>query len=318
MSAFQNNHTTMRVYVTERCNANCKSCFNAMSRSNAEMSTNDFSMLCDYLKENGITFLKIMGGEPTVHNDFEKIIEIAQNHFTGLSLFTNGINRRIKNIHFRDTDSVVFNFLFSKLLSEETLYLENGGKRNLEIQIHSDTDEVELVKSIINIARIDKDRIHISLTLDCTSNIFLEKNVIVKKLQYIENFLSNNNYTFGYDHRMPLCYLYKTGLHPSADGMCNFSNSGLIGADFKLRFCNQHNKKIIPLYENNRFIPWEIVKNHLYESYYELQAKSLNKICSNCIFYGKGCNGGCWISNDNITYEDIIKNTEFPLQKHKC
>ena len=206
MSAFQNNHTTMRVYVTERCNANCKSCFNAMSRSNAEMSTNDFSMLCDYLKENGITFLKIMGGEPTVHNDFEKIIEIAQNHFTGLSLFTNGINRRIKNIHFRDTDSVVFNFLFSKLLSEETLYLENGGKRNLEIQIHSDTDEVELVKSIINIARIDKDRIHISLTLDCTSNIFLEKNVIVKKLQYIENFLSNNNYTFGYDHRMPLCY----------------------------------------------------------------------------------------------------------------
>ena len=32
----------MRVYVTENCNAKCSSCFNANSRSNAEMSPDVF------------------------------------------------------------------------------------------------------------------------------------------------------------------------------------------------------------------------------------------------------------------------------------
>lgn len=306
---------SMRVYVTERCNANCKSCFNAMSRTNAEMPVDAFLRLCKYLKENGITFLKIMGGEPTIHNDFEKIVEIAQEYFSGLSLFTNGINKRIKKVSFRETDSVVFNFSFNKLLNEESLYLGNGGRRSLEIQIHSDTDEIELTKRIIDIAKIDRERIHISLTLDCTSNIFLEKQTIVKKLRYIEQQLFDNDFKFGYDHRMPLCYLYKTGLHPSGDGICSFPNSGLIGADLKLRFCNQHNEKILNLVDDGRFLPWTIVKNHLRKRYFELQAESLNKICSECIFYGEGCNGGCWIANDKISYDDIINNTDFPLRK---
>lgn len=309
-------HSAIRVYVTERCNANCKSCFNAMSRTNAEMSIENFSELCKYLKENGITYLKIMGGEPTVHKDFEKIIDCAQRFFDGISLFTNGINDRIANVKFRDSDSVIFNFSFNKLLNEERFHFENGGKRNLEIQLHHDTDEIEFANRILDIANLNRDKIHITLTLDCTSNIFLEKMEIVKKLQYIENRLITGEYCFGYDHRMPLCYLYNTGLHPSSDGMCNFFNSGLIDSDMKLRFCNQHSGKILNLVQNGKFVPWVIVRNHLYKFYCELQASALNKVCLNCIFYNNNCNGGCWVANEKISREDILRNIDFPLQNN--
>lgn len=309
-----NNHTTMRVYITEKCNAKCKTCFNASSRSESEMTLSDFNRLCQYLSENGITTLKIMGGEPTIHNEFEKIVSSAQEYFETISIFTNGLNNRIKNIKLRDNDSIVFNFSFNKTLNENNLFFENGGKRNLEIQVHKETDEKALLNRILEIASINKEKTHISLTLDCTSNIFIEKPYIIPKLRYIEDGLTKREFSFGYDHKMPACYLYNTGLHPSSLGMCNFHSSGLIGADLKLRFCNQYSEKILEIYQNDRFLPWNIVRNHLLNAYYKLQVKALDKICSNCIFFGSKCNGGCWISNDRITRKDIISNSDFPTK----
>ena len=130
------NIESIRVYVTERCNANCPSCINAMSRTKSEMSVENFTLLCKYLSSNGVVHLKMMGGEPTVHNDFEKLVEIAQNHFSGMTIFTNGINNRIGNIKLRDDDSVTYNFLFNKTISKENLFLKNGGRRNFQVQVH--------------------------------------------------------------------------------------------------------------------------------------------------------------------------------------
>lgn len=78
---------TFRVYVTEKCNANCPSCFNAKSRTSKEMSLEEFEKLCEYLSSNGIKHLKIMGGEPTVHKDFEELVKISQKYFREITIF---------------------------------------------------------------------------------------------------------------------------------------------------------------------------------------------------------------------------------------
>ena len=71
---------TMRILVTENCNAKCSHCFNAAYRSNKEIDLTTYSRLCDFLASNKIQRVKIMGGEPTVHSSFEEIIAISQAH----------------------------------------------------------------------------------------------------------------------------------------------------------------------------------------------------------------------------------------------
>lgn len=306
-------HKAMRVYVTERCNAKCPNCFNAKSRSNNEMSIEIFSELCEYLKSNGVMLLKIMGGEPTIHNDFATIVKIAQVNFEQIVIFSNGTTDAIKDIKLRENDVIVYNFTFNKVFSKEKMHFEIGGKRSFEVQVKKTTDEKELVKRILE---LDKENsVRISLTLDCTSNIFAEKSIVLPKLKYIEAELLENKITFSYDHMIPLCYLYKTGLHVSNSCKCSLLTAGLISADLSLKFCNQHSSTLISLKQNDNFIPWNIVENYLTKSFYEIRAKALEKYCLNCIFFNKKCNGGCWIPKDTISKEDVLNNTSFPLKR---
>lgn len=307
-------HKAMRVYVTERCNAKCPNCFNAKSRSDKEMPLEDFKDLCQYLKSNGFNFLKIMGGEPTIHADFVKIIEIAQNNFNGIVIFSNGITDSIKDIQLRENDSVVYNFTFDKFFSKEKMYFENGGKRTFEVQVKTTIDEKELVKRIKELVK--DANVRISLTLDCMANIFTEKQVVLPKLKYIENELMAANLTFNYDHMIPLCYLYKTGLHVSRNSsMCTTRTAGLISSDLFFKFCNQHSASLVSLKQDGKFIPWSIVENHMQKVFYELRAKALNDYCLNCVYFNKKCNGGCWIPKDIISKKDILNNTSFPVKR---
>lgn len=41
--------TSFRVLLTEKCNANCKNCFNKSSRALCDMNINDFKQICQDL-----------------------------------------------------------------------------------------------------------------------------------------------------------------------------------------------------------------------------------------------------------------------------
>ena len=305
--------TSIRVYVTERCNANCPSCVNANARGASEMPADKFKQLCEYLSKNGIKYLKIMGGETTIHNDFETLIGIAQEHFPEITIFTNGINERIKNIKLREKDCVTYNFLFNQTLSERNLFLENGGSRALQVQVLKDCDESALANRIVELAKIDEEKVGVLLSFDCKSNIFKDKDILVKKLSHIENVLIHNNIHIQYDHKIPSCFLFGENLHVNNDGMCTVDIAGVIDSDLTLRYCNQNPDKILPLYGSDGFVEWDILLNHLYKCYYSLRARSLDKICSECRLFNRNCNGGCWITKDNIKREDIVSNTKlFP------
>lgn len=309
-----NKRNTMRIYITERCNANCANCFNSKFRSDSDMSVRNFERLSEYLCSSNIEKIKIMGGEPTFHENFEEIVTIAQTYFTHVGIFTNGLVDKFKNLELRDTDSIIYNFRFAEKFSTELFHLEKKGTRLLEVQVTKESVVEDLITKLEKFLKLDENRIHFNITLDCTSNIFLEKDVLVPKLLDLQNYFSKHNQTLTFDHKLPLCFLYGTGIHVNNYGMCKIFSSGVIDANLNLRFCLQNSRELMPILYNDSFIPWKLIENKLEREYLNLRISALDKICSSCVFYSEKCNGGCWISKDFISKEDIIKNTNFPIR----
>lgn len=310
------NLTKMRVYVTENCNAKCPSCFNSNSRSHAEILPDVFEELCDYLCKNGITNLKIMGGEPTVHKEFLQIIEIAKKFFHKIAIFTNALNENIQKVVLREHDSIVYNFNFASGFSEEKFVLQQPGYRALEVQVRANTDEKILLQKLLTILELGKGRLTTSFTLDCTSNILQSKSTLSQKLRFLTESFRNNNLFYDFDHTLPLCFLYKAGVNVGkSDGLCHFKDCGLIDASLNLRFCNQYPDRLICLKQNGQFIPWSIVKNRLWLKFFHNQIAVLSKACKDCIFYGSKCNGGCWMGKDLMSGNDVYEYSGFPITR---
>ena len=308
----------MRIYITENCNAKCSNCFNANSRSNNEISLPDFIDLCAYLAANGITQVKIMGGEPTVHKCFPEIISTAQKFFNRVTIFTNGIFAdKLNLLHLRANDAIVYNFNFSKAYKKETLLLSQPGYRSLEVQIKSTTNTEVLKHELLKVFNLKEDRTFgISFTLDCTSNILKEKAILIPKIMELCNFATEQNFPFSFDHAMPFCFLYNSGLKIGDNCFCKLYDTGLIDAALNLRMCNQFSSKLIKIKTREGFVPWQIICNYIKLAYYENQVRCLNKICLNCIYYDKVCNGGCWIGKDEIATNDILHYSGFPVKKN--
>lgn len=116
------------------------------------------------------------------------------------------------------------------------------------------------------------------------------------------------------DHRIPLCFLYNSNIIvPTSNfSICSLECSSLIDASYNLRFCNQSNKTLLNIFDNNEIIPFQLIENALTKEFYTRQLDNLNKICSSCVFYSTKCNGGCFINNNEISKASIISSTEFP------
>lgn len=305
---------SIRVLLTEQCNANCAFCINKTTRGSSLMDVPRFKHMCDYFKRNHITGIKIMGGEPTTHPHCIEMLEMAQQSFQKVSLFTNAINDTILQFKPRKNDGINYNFSFYKTLSKKKLLLDYPGYRALEIIIHKDTDEKNILKSILSLTRGETKRFSILLTLNCTEDIFAHRNILVYKIEKIFSTCKEAGLQTSFDHSIPICFIYGTKIPIFRKGaFCDLSCAGLIDADFNLCFCNQHPQKLINLFnEQGEILPIQILENHLKYIHFQNQITALNKICLNCIFFDRMCNGGCFITNRTITINSILQNTALP------
>ncbi len=102
------------VLITNYCNQNCSFCFanELMTKGKTkEISIKNYIRLLDCFDKNGIKNICLMGGEPTLHSEFKKIIEISIKRGFRIELFTNANlsddienylienSRRISTIH---------------------------------------------------------------------------------------------------------------------------------------------------------------------------------------------------------------------------
>lgn len=288
----------IRILLTEQCNANCASCFNKNIRNGLHMDMDEYRQLIDYLSVNGISFLKIMGGEPTVR------VRLAQDKFMRMSVFTNALNERIKNIKLRQADLIIYNYSFiDQAFDLDKMLLDEPGYRILEVQISSGTDIDDLTASLGYLFRqITDDRVKISLTLDCMEDIYARRDLIIGKWNLIADFiLKELHKLFVFDHSVPWCFFENTDMKIRHEmRQCNIHCAGLITADLWLQHCNQYQKKEIRIKTENGFIPYEQLLQSLRQMNTEKIQINKNKACSKCVNFLVKCNGGCFIHKSFI------------------
>ena len=311
----RNELSSMRIYMSEACNANCNYCFNKTIRKDSHMDRSKALLLFDYLHINGIKSLKIMGGEPTIHPNFKELYKEAQLRFNNVALFTNALNDMVLNITPRKDDSVIYNFVFinDNFLYDKLLPQNNSGfPRVFEIVIDHSTnmdalkDKIDMVADKCN--QLGVLSFCFQLTINCMVNIFAYRDSINNKMKSLLIFLLNKypkHYSF--DHTVPLCFWDDEVISfMESNGIdyfkktCRGKDFGLIDANLNLLHCNQYPVVLTSMIKNGHFISFDRVMDLLKESNEGKKERNFYKMCSTCKYFPKQCTGGCMIHKDFI------------------
>lgn len=291
---------SFRILLSENCNAHCPNCFNRSSRSQAEININDLRDICNCLVDMGVEKLKIMGGEPTTHSEFELCYNETQKYFKKTVLFTNVINDKILNISPRETDIIDYNFNFISIKTNVKKFLLNKlGYRAFEIQVTNKTDVNFIIKKLDALKLLFNGRtIYIFLTLDCTSNIFLQKQILLEKWNYLVSYLSSDTiFEWHIDHIIPKCFYEGVDFLTNIPSQtCRVACAGLIDANLNMRYCNQYNNIICQFSQFKKMSMND--KIQCYTDFYHKKL-SLSADCSECKNYLVDCNGGCFMHKYN-------------------
>lgn len=305
---------SIRVLITDRCNADCPNCINKKIRSGVKfMDIKRFKMLVHYFHDNEVVGIRLMGGEPTIHPYFGEMVTLAQSLFLRVTVFTNGLSRNLLDFSPRECDGVNYNLRFAQLFADDILMKDKSGTRTFSVVIYAGMNVEDILQKIGYINSI-MDGFKVSLTFDCTANIFKYRRLLLDKFDRIYGYCQSKDIETVIDHSLPICFLYKSNVPTyKSFSLCTNDCSGLIDADCNLHFCNQVSDIPFPLFSGEKLKPYKLIENQLFLAYCEKQIVALKKICGECPFYNGLCNGGCYIQNQNITRDDIIKNTELPI-----
>ncbi|MBF0498878.1 MAG: SynChlorMet cassette radical SAM/SPASM protein ScmF [Candidatus Riflebacteria bacterium] len=87
---------TLYFYLTEGCNLACRHCWLAPKRDTTEHSSPTlpvdlFELAISEAKPLGLSSIKLTGGEPLLHPEFSRLIEIARREQLSLMIETNGL-----------------------------------------------------------------------------------------------------------------------------------------------------------------------------------------------------------------------------------
>ena len=89
------------IMITSKCNLHCDYCFarDTFSSSDTEISLEMFEKLTRFITNSGEYHIGLIGGEPLLHSQFDKVVDIAMKYTDpgNIILFTNGLllNREI-------------------------------------------------------------------------------------------------------------------------------------------------------------------------------------------------------------------------------
>ncbi len=95
--------TSVDVFITSRCNLRCVHCFsNSGEEKVNELSAKELESVFDQLEKVGIFEVRINGGEPLLHSEIDRIIEVLKDKKFRKVIITNGIllnEEKIERLH---------------------------------------------------------------------------------------------------------------------------------------------------------------------------------------------------------------------------
>jgi len=211
----------LRVCITYRCNAACEVCYakGMLEEFPKDMSLNDFVYLITWAKKQGWRKIMFLGGEPTVHPQFQEILDICYNQNMAINLSTNALfdDRILQGLKPPWIEEIVFDYLegqipspsYKKQFFHNLEYLRKEGiTLVLSGVIDGETDRWE---EIVDIASRFKLSIRWSLMLPGYSGdlsnqrVFSNPEVFGMQLLHILKTCEEKN-IFGFVYRpVPIC-----------------------------------------------------------------------------------------------------------------
>lgn len=91
--------TSVDVYITSQCNRRCTYCFltSDFLDSRAQMGIDTYGQILSWSRRYGIGEITLLGGEPSLHPDFAKMVSMAHDEGMQVRIVTNG-NRRFRRM----------------------------------------------------------------------------------------------------------------------------------------------------------------------------------------------------------------------------
>ena len=136
------------IALLNRCNLRCPYCFanDYIENEGEDITVDTFSELLDFVAPD--PSLGIIGGEPLLHKDFDKIMSIAQDdfRFNRITVFTNGIfidkhlsaliNRKTTVLINVNSKGDIGKDNFERLDNNISALMQAGIKANIDIGIN--------------------------------------------------------------------------------------------------------------------------------------------------------------------------------------
>lgn len=168
----------LRVSITDYCNLHCFFCSNEGMKKDRRNSTNmdvdDFAYLLNVLANNGLKHISLTGGDPTLHPELERIVDIINEanikrsffHTNGIELDKNLIMDQLYSftkiaVSIHATDFVTWRKItkgtkeqYDKLTNNLSLLAQEGYGKRIEIKhvpMHGINDADEMIKGTLDL-----------------------------------------------------------------------------------------------------------------------------------------------------------------------
>ncbi len=167
--SFKRKHTYLRISLTERCNLRCTYCMPAegiplLPKSHI-MTYDEIYTVAKTFVDNGVTKIRLTGGEPLIRKDIPVILEKLASLPVEIGITTNGITidrhiETLKKYHIRNINvsldtlsEVKFNEItrrnqFQKVYQNMLLLIENGFNVKINAVLIKDFNENEIIDFI--------------------------------------------------------------------------------------------------------------------------------------------------------------------------
>jgi MoaA/NifB/PqqE/SkfB family radical SAM enzyme len=92
---------TLQLFITNQCNLRCKGCFYAQNLGAEKISFEDYKKKVETYRHE-VQKIILLGGEPTIHPELEKILQFNQEQELRTTIYTNGFNlKRLEDVDLR-------------------------------------------------------------------------------------------------------------------------------------------------------------------------------------------------------------------------
>jgi len=229
-----------------------------------EMSIEDLKILIKKLKNTKV--VKLLGGEPTLHSNFKKVVDLLLKEHFQIRLFTNGVfSKNIRDFLVSKGSQIAFTFnimtpgfsknaALRKIITNNVLQLSRSASVALSLIVGPNSDINSIIKLVDQnvLDKISAIRVGVSNPIPGTTNTYSHEEFpkIGKKtcalIKYFKN--KNSKIKFSFDCGFTQCMFTKKEHRFLISNKIRGFTSGCIFGDALVFFDIQTDLKTFPCY----------------------------------------------------------------------